>query len=370
MPTTRLNDQVVRALQAPEAGTVFYSDEKDKRLQLAVGRKKRTWYATSTVAGRFIRQRLGEWPHVNANEARRLHSRFIGDVSKGVDPRERKSGTLQHWLDTFCDQRVARGKMKPDTARQYRSVVTLHAAHLARRDLKAIARADVLALHDKLRDTPYTANQLVRVLKAVFRFADKHEDISDPTKVVEMYREQRRTSTVGSLVAWREAVEAIPNPYRRAYLLTCAFTGIRRQNLCELRWADLNLQEGTLTIPLTKAGRTITLPLARQVVAELRCLPRQNEFVFYSSTAKSGHLVEPKGSAPGRIHDLRREFSTACASVGVPWAHQKLLLDHTIPDITGRYIEETKVDLRKSAQSVVDHLERQMFRPRQLKKAA
>jgi integrase len=361
MPTARLTDQAVRLLPTPETGTTFYSDDKDRRLQLAIGKRKRTWYSTSTVDGRFIRKPLGEWPHVNAQEARRLHSGFIGDVSKGEDPRDRKAGTLRFWLDTYIAQKTARGKLNTTTAKQYRYAVETYAAKHLDRDLKAITRTDMLRLHEGLKATPYNANLVIRVLKAVFRYADKHEDIADPTKVVEFYKESRRTSNVGDLAEWYAAVSAIANPYRRAFLLTAICTGVRRRNLEGLRWDDLDLAAGTIHLRLTKAGRSITLPVAAQIVVGLHALPRLNEFVFFSSHAKSGHIVEPKGDAPGRIHDLRREFSTACTSVGIPYAHQKLLLDHTISDMTGRYIEESKVDLRASVQSVVDHLHTKMI---------
>jgi integrase len=360
MPTAKLTDQTIRTLPAPPSGTTFYADEKDKRLQIAVGTRKRVWYATATQKGRFLRKRLGEWPHVNANEARRLHSSFIGDVSKGEDPRDKKAGTLSHWLDRYIEQKEKRGKLRSGTAAQYKYFVEKFAAQYLHYDLKVISRSDMEGLHRGMSDKPYAANQTIRILKAVFRFASRIDDVPDPTRVVDLYVEKSRTSKVGPLSQWYVKVMAQPNEFRRAFLLTVITTGLRRSNVEQIRWADVNLDKATLAITLTKAGRAITLPLSRQIVAILRDLPRVNEWVFFSASSKSGHIAEPKGDAPGSIHDLRREFATACTAVGIPYSHQKLLLDHTIPDITGQYIQETKVDLRVSAQRVVDYLFEEM----------
>ena len=81
---------------------------------------------------------------------------------------------------------------------------------------------------DGLKATPYNANLLIRILKAIFRFADKLEDVSDPTKAVEFFKESRRTSKVGELPSWYATVAAMPNVHRRAFLLTSICTGIRR----------------------------------------------------------------------------------------------------------------------------------------------
>lgn len=356
MPNAKLTDQVIRTLPTPDVGTVFYADEKDKRLQIAVGKRKRVWYATATQRGRFLRKRIGEWPHVNANEARRLHSSFIGDVSKGEDPRDKKAGTLKYWLDEYVRQKVDRGKLRAATGDQYTYFVEKFAARFLQYDLKVISRSDMENLHKGMADKPYAANQTIRILKAVFRFAARIDDLPDPTRVVDLYVEKSRTSNVGPLDVWYAKVMAQPNEFRRAFLLTAITTGLRRSNLEQIRWADVDLAKATLKIPLTKAGRSIVLPLAKQTVAVLRGLRRVNEWVFFSASSKSGHIAEPKGDAPGSIHDLRREFATACTAVGIPYAHQKLLLDHTIPDITGQYIQETKVDLRDSSQRVADYL--------------
>ena len=93
MPTINLTDSAIERLPTPDAGTVFYIDSKNKKFQLAVGKQKRTFYAIAYKDGRNIRQKLGQFPYVKAKKARDLADGFLGDVSRGIDPRRKKVGT-------------------------------------------------------------------------------------------------------------------------------------------------------------------------------------------------------------------------------------------------------------------------------------
>lgn len=75
--------------------------------------------------------------------------------------------------------------------------------------------------------------------------------------------------------------------------------------------------EGEHTIPLTPYVEYLITPL-----------PRHNEFVFSSPSAKSGRIEEPRnnhsaaliaaGLPPVTLHGLRRSFSTLSEWVEVP----------------------------------------------------
>ena len=97
-----------------------------------------------------------------------------------------------------------------------------------------------------------------------------------------------------------------------------------------MRWDDLDLNAATWTIPDTKSGQSVTLPLVPDAMRILVSRPRDGEFVFPSRVG-NGHLVSPQkawksilkraGLTDLRVHDLRRTLGRpwqAAASISLP----------------------------------------------------
>jgi integrase len=96
-----------------------------------------------------------------------------------------------------------------------------------------------------------------------------------------------------------------------------------------MRWNEINLKQGTWTIPETKNGESQIIPLSEQVLEILlnRLKEKENQWVFPSKLSKSGHLEEPKSAWKRilkradienlRVHDLRRTLGSWQASAGI-----------------------------------------------------
>ncbi len=129
------------------------------------------------------------------------------------------------------------------------------------------------------------------------------------------------------LKAWFAAVRQISNPVISAYLQTLLLTGARRNEITTLTWANVDFQWGSLTIRDKVEGVRI-IPLTPYVASLLAALPRRNEWVFSSLSAKSGHLQEPRiphnralataALPPLTLHGLRRSFGTLSEWVEMP----------------------------------------------------
>ena len=121
------------------------------------------------------------------------------------------------------------------------------------------------------------------------------------------------------LADWFAAVRKIENNVISAYLQTLLITGARRGEIALMKWADVNFQRDEMTIR-DKVEGTRTIPLTPYVAHLLSKLPRRNAWVFSSTTAKSGHITEPRlahtqalkaaGLPHTSIHGLRRSFAT------------------------------------------------------------
>ncbi|PLK49966.1 site-specific integrase [Uliginosibacterium sp. TH139] len=152
------------------------------------------------------------------------------------------------------------------------------------------------------------------------------------------------------LPAWFAKVQAINNPVIATYLQVALLTGARRGEVAGIRWQDVDFQwqtltirdkiEGERTIPLTpyiahllrnlKARSEIAPPVSRRLRQSGAPVPewKPSEWVFYSPTAESGRLQEPRiqhnkacaaaGIEGMTIHGLRRSFGTLAEWVECP----------------------------------------------------
>jgi integrase len=128
------------------------------------------------------------------------------------------------------------------------------------------------------------------------------------------------------LPAWFSAVKQINNPVIAIYLQTLLLTGRRREQIAQLKWSDIDFQWNKITMK-DKTERNASIPLTPYVASLLRTLPRRNEFVFSSPTAKAGYLADPsdahrKACAEAGVdltlHGLRRSFATLCEWIEMP----------------------------------------------------
>lgn len=88
-----------------------------------------------------------------------------------------------------------------------------------------------------------------------------------------------------------------------ALILLAYTTGLRKTNLLELRWCDVDIDREEISVSLTKNGDPMVQALVPSTAAELRRLPRGGEYVF--------------GNAKGKPFDIRRLWVRVLAETGI-----------------------------------------------------
>ena len=121
------------------------------------------------------------------------------------------------------------------------------------------------------------------------------------------------------LSLWFQEVRKISNPVIRAYLQCLLLLGCRREELANLRWADVDFRWGSLTIG-DKIEESRTIPLPGYCAHLLEHLQKRNRWVFSSPAAASGRLINPTkqhhqaceraGLERVSLHGLRRSFGS------------------------------------------------------------
>ena len=275
---------------------------------------------------------------------------------------ERHKQHLAHFVQAGGVKRKrGRHSDQSETTRQG-MLYPLMAKRLLDLDAKEIGRW----LDKELPQAPTSTAKAFSVLRAFLTWCGKHEQYSHAThanacqtdaikkKVPTPKTKENDSLRRAQIKPWFEAVKGISNPVISAYLQSLLLTGARRNELAALRWQDVDFQWKSLTIRDKVEGER-TIPLTPYVEHLITPLPRRNEYVFSSPTAKSGRLEEPrnphkrilnKAALPSiSLHGLRRSFGTLAEWVEVPAGVVAQIMGHKPSAIAEKHYIQRELDL-------------------------
>ncbi|MXR67976.1 tyrosine-type recombinase/integrase [Shewanella sp. JBTF-M18] len=226
-------------------------------------------------------------------------------------------------------------------------------------------------LEKENQSRPGVATQTYRLLFACLNWCSEQEQYlglvdvhslrtRDVKKTVTKLKPRHDVLQKEQLPAFFTYVRQIENPVIAAYVQTLLLTGARRNELMSLKWDDVDFQWKSLTIrdKATSQGQDDgfrIIPLTPYVESLLVNLPRRNQWVFSSPTAKSGKLTEPRKSFEPALkaaaiegltfHGLRRSFSTLSEWVEVPVGVVAQIMGHKPSATAEKHYKQRPLDL-------------------------
>ena len=147
-------------------------------------------------------------------------------------------------------------------------------------------------------------------------------------------------------------------------------TGMRRSEILQLKWEQVNIEQGYITVIKTKSGKQRIVPMnrtagqtarttARNVTARnvLINRPKNGIFIFCGMGNPNGAVwsgfdlaVKRAGLGRCRFHDLRHTFATKLVLSGVSLPVVKELLGHESITTTMRYAHPTPDSKRQAVE--------------------
>jgi integrase len=417
MPTVRLTDAAAKRLTAPPGARIDYFDAAFGGLALRVtgpgeGRpERRTWSLFYRFGGKQRRLTfVPNYPALGLAEARQKAAAAQALIAAGTDPateRERIKAeaarapdTVSAVVDLFISRHMEAKRRAPryveETRRNFRNHVL---PEWGERDIKTIARRDVIELLDGITDGgstvtrsgkrkkmaggPIAANRVLAAVRALFNFALRRGLIeATPVALVERPGEETARDRVLEAYELRSiwaAAETLGYPFG-PYVRLAVLTGQRRQEIARMRWTDLDLETRVWTLAAgdTKAGRAHVVPLSPQAVTILRGLHRKSargadgklngsHWVFTTTgeapvsgfskakprlddaIAKARKAAGVDNLAPWTFHDLRRTCATGMGRLGVTRFVIARVLNHADRSITGIYDRHLYLNEKREA---------------------
>jgi integrase len=343
----KLTAKSVATLAAPAGKTdAFIWDTDMPGFGVRVRGDSRRWVIQYRIGPQQRRESLGDVRKVTLDAARKIARQRFASIELGVDPVAEKATaatrlTLAAVAAMYLD--FKRPLLRPSSFTAASRYFAVHAAPFSKRPLESIQRADVAArlqeiskAHGRVAAARARAN-----LSALFAWAMR-EGLTEANPTI-------ATNNPASGLPSRERI--LDDKEVRAIWNACGgddfgaivrlllLTGQRRNEIADLCWQEVDLDNALITLPATrtKNKRQHVVPLSVPALAILQSRTADRDLIFGSgdrgftswSNGKRAFDSVVGELPPWALHDLRRTVATGMADIDVDPHVIEAVLNHT-----------------------------------------
>lgn len=248
-------------------------------------------------------------------------------------------GTFDRLLATYFESTEFL-QLKAPTQRQYRLAMErlLDLETLGSRRVKDLRRPHVKKIMAKRADRPSAANDALKKLRILIKFAlDLEWRDDDPTLHVKKLKEGAHHTWTDEEIEAFEARWPLGSPQRTGFALLL-YTGQRVSDVARMSWADVSLDGRRIKVTQDKTGTKLDLRLHDDLLTILAAWPRGANAILYTAHGKAfstkglGNKMADAIEAAGLpdecvAHGLRKAAARRLA--------EALCTTHEIASITG-----------------------------------
>lgn len=314
-----------------------------------------------------VKVRLKGFPTQNASferltDARKWAQQTESAIREGrhFKTSEAKRHTLQETIDRYLKYVIPN---KPKSKKDQSIQLKWWSDNLGPYFLSEIAPALIAEYRDKLSNgkTPQdnsrssaTVNRYMAALSHVFTIAVKEWGWTEENplrRVTKMKEPRGRVRFLSDTEREQLLIECKKreNPYLYVIVVLALSTGARRMEILSLRWQDVDLARGVITLHETKNGERRRLPLAGHALELIKQHSKvrqiNSDLVFPGKNLKTPidirtpweNALKQAGINDFRFHDLRHSAASYLAMNGASLAEIAEILGHKTLQMVKRY---------------------------------
>lgn len=301
----KLTKQQLSSLTPPETGRLEYKISDVPGLVVRHYHNNKMVFSIHKRIknGPIVRIEIGTYPLHELNEIRSLALAKLSALAHGIDCRPNKQSLINDIsFDTLFQRYVSEHsrvhkKTFLEDVRNYNNHLKKFVGKVKLTELRKSHFAEV---HSRMTSNGLrtAANRILALASSICSWGVERDLLEkNPVLGIKKNQEQSRGRfiTINEMPFINQAINMVPSKTVADFVRVALYTGARKSNVQAMRWDEINFNQKTWLIPLTKNGTPQALPLAEQTIAILleRRKSSSSEYVFPGS-GKTGHLVEPK----------------------------------------------------------------------------
>jgi len=308
-------------------------------------RRGNTWTIGFTVNGQRVREAIGS----SKRMAEMVLSKRTSDALQGMYfPQRRNLGRtpFKQFAETYLERVVP----LMNSLRTEKTRVLRWMRHFGNRPLGQITRAEIETWRREklLRCQPATANRDLARLRAMLRRAVEWELLEkSPLEGLKFLRENNARTRYLTLEECERLIQSCLALHIKALVIIALHTGMRRGEILNLRWQDLDLSAGLILIRDSKNGEPRHVPMDSTVQSHLESYPQRPGVDWVFSNSSGERLRDIRGGFHNALrraeltdlhfHDLRHTYASHWVQSGGDLYVLKDILGHKSITITQRY---------------------------------
>lgn len=355
-----------------------YSDTEVAGLRIQVNRLGRKRFLLRyTFAGAKRSMKLGDYPLIDATQARQKALECRSQLARGIDPQvelraeQQAALTLRAFVEQYYLPHAYATKR---SAKADESRLRLHILpEFGEQALNTISSYSLQEFHNrkKAQLCPASANRMLEIIKRVYSLAIIWEQLDkNPAKGIRLHQENNRRQRYLSHDELRRFLAALDSEHNRSAADAFRFllaTGTRREETLQARWEHVDLEQRRLFLPHTKSGKSRHVYLNDTALAILLQRPHipGNPFVFAGKLPGQGinnpsrafkRVLERAQIKGFRLHDLRHSAASLAINSGASLYEVQHLLGHASGSTTTARYAHLSNDRMNQVSNQIAHI--------------
>lgn len=359
-------------------------------------------------SGAPCRVTIGDHGLYTPETARQKATEYLLEMSQGINPNDKKEQLRQKASQERHNHRQiptvlnahkhyieSKSELKPNTVAVYDRDMNLYLKDWHHLKITDITMEMVVEKHAEISQTNKShANITLKLFSAIYNYHRKRltnnnqplmtefspvqilyqSDLFNKLKPRKGYiNSEQQADWVLAIVQtqWRGHEKANEYGYlNQDFLLTFVLTGLRRSEVEQLAWANIDLKYGTLKIINPKNGDDLLLPLGDTLLHIFKqrkkysngckyVFPATNNQTHIKDRRHVRHKIAETTGISFTFHDLRRTFTSIANRCGIGMYTVKALINHSYQDdsdITADYTQIDAKDLRDAMNKIENHI--------------